>query len=207
MINSSRNINDYSENRKYGDLVIAKAIKILYNVLELEKRTIRDGVRWYIEVADVQLDTEFATDLIVVNSEGGTAEHIGLRTRSAERYLNRYPYDFTIRFSCSSGGNTEYQKVLEHGYCDYLFYCFSDDTGAFSRWAIIDYSIFREEHFFQPADPKLFGKDQWLPEPYLKTNRYLNSDNKTGLAAYDVRSFKKQIIKWHSACYYDYPNK
>ncbi len=197
-----RNIDNYSENRKYGDLVINHAIEILYEALELENRSIRDGVHWYIEVANVQLDTTMATDLIVVNNEGGSAEHIGLRTRDLSEYINRFPFDFTVRFSCGSGGDTEYQKVLEHGYCDYLFYCFSDTGGYFSRWAIIDYTIFREEHFFEPVDAKLFGKDQWLPQTYLQTGSYLNSDNKTGLMAYYAPSFRGKIIKWHSPGYY-----
>lgn len=82
-----------------------------------------------IVVADFELDTKQATDLLAGKSK------IAVRVRRPE-YRDRYYGQFTVR---TSGALSELDK-LQWGLCDYVFYAYADEAGGLSSWWLMETS-------------------------------------------------------------------
>ena len=131
------------------------------------------GPRLLIEAPD-ELDFKQATDMLILAARD---MRIGCRVRRPQ-YLDRYPWDFTIRRARDSGATTEAEKIWE-GWGDWLFYAFSDAEERFlARWFIVDLDAFRSqmrEHRNRVGNPR--RKD--------------NGDG-TYFVAFDVRRFRDE---------------
>ena len=131
-----------------------------------------------IDIADAVADREEATDLVVGPS------HIAVRGRSVE-YLSRYPYDITFRMWRTTGATTEWEKIIQRGYGDKMFYFFADEsTASLSAWRVIDLHRFRS---------------QWVSaESSIRCTDQANNDGKTGFRAVDSRSLEPgvQLGSW-----------
>ena len=95
-----------------------------------------------IGVASWEEDAKHNTDLVVLKMDGF---RIGCRIRK-EKYLRRWPNEFTIRTVRASGMKTELAKILD-GWGDYFFYGFESKEGErLGAWLIGDLGIFRHWH-------------------------------------------------------------
>lgn len=92
-------------------------------------------------------DKREATDLILMQSVK-SGLRVAVRLRAAE-YGRRYPGEFTIRHSRTSGAKTELAKI-ESGYGDWLFYGFVEESGIISGYMVIDLDILRMAWFLRP---------------------------------------------------------
>lgn len=88
----------------------------------------------------IEEDQSRNTDLIVLRLD---AVRVGCRIRRADRYIDRYADEFTIRTSRPNGNKTELAKVIE-GWGDYFFYGFGDaQAGNLVQWGLGDLRVFR----------------------------------------------------------------
>ena len=106
-----------------------------------------------LEEAPFELDTQEATDLLVLRARD---MRIGCRMRRAG-YAERYPWDFTLRSRASNGAKTELQKITE-GWGDWLFYGHAehDEIPCIARWMVIDLAHWRA-HMIRNSDSILMG--------------------------------------------------
>lgn len=94
----------------------------------------------FVSVASIKEDQMRNTDLICYDLSG---KRIACRVRQKD-YVNKYPFQFTIRSSRPYGNKTELQKI-EEGWGDYFFYGFSNNTeDGFLQWLIGDLNVFRQ---------------------------------------------------------------
>lgn len=127
----------------------------------------RELAPFVIDIAGAIVDREEATDLVV-----GPCT-IAVRGRS-EEYLSQYPHDITFRLWRTSGARTEWEKIVEHGYADKMFYFFANEQMAtLSAWRLLDLHHFRS---------------QWVSGPKPRFIDKSNPDGKTGFRAVDSRS-------------------
>lgn len=94
-----------------------------------------------VEPAPLDLDMREATDMIVLRARD---MRIGCRIRRPG-YVENYGWEFTIRSRRDSGAQTEFDKILLHGWGDALFYAHAAqlEAGPFSRWLFADLAHFR----------------------------------------------------------------
>lgn len=138
-----------------------------------------------VNVSPFEVDVEQATDLIIEgDSEFGKNVHVAVRLRKS-KFATRYPYEFTVRYQYTDGYKTEHEKIME-GYADIMFYGFVDQNCIF-RWIILDLDVYREE----------------AENDYITKEHKHNRDGRNSFLAYDIRSFKGDIIIAHSAGYFD----
>ena len=89
---------------------------------------------------DFREDARENTDLRVLFLE---SVRIGVRIRRYPFY-EKYPDDFTIRYSVPSGAKTEIHKIMD-GWGDLFFYCFSNEQeNRLIKWTLADLNVFRE---------------------------------------------------------------
>ena len=85
-------------------------------------------------------DAKENTDLRVLNLKG---VRIGCRVRTYDFY-ERYPNEFTIRYSRPTGIKTEIDKIMD-GWGDLFFYGFSNQSEtSLIKWTLADLNVFRQ---------------------------------------------------------------
>jgi hypothetical protein len=129
-------------------------------------------------VAPLERDMREATDFLVFVARD---MRIACRIRRP-KFLDDYPWDFTIRHHRETGAVTEMQKIKD-GWGDWMFYGFSNKENQIARYMIINLAHFRS-HLID--FPKL--KREGRP---FKCQRKDNGDG-TSFLAFDVRTFPKE---------------
>lgn len=116
---------DYDSNRAWSDKYIPSIAAIVGPHL--------------ITPAPFERDVKEATDLIVLKARDMT---IAARVRRPG-YVDRYPWQFTIRSRTKWGAKTEITKIID-GWADWMFYGHAAPTGAdLACWYLIDLAAFR----------------------------------------------------------------
>lgn len=134
-------------------------------------RQIKGILGMYFIRQDVEADTMEATDFLIFHIK---PIKVAARLRTFA-YLERYPDEFTIRYSRPSGVPTEIHKIRQ-GLVDYLFYGFVNDTeDKIIKYFIGDLGIFRNQE----------------PKPIVIKR---NIDRSSELAAYSLKSLPKLFI-------------
>lgn len=106
--------------------------------------------------ASFELDTRYATDLIVLRATMRDREiHIAARMRNAW-YAKSFPDDFTIRSRLDNGFPTEIHKI-KAGFGDWFFYGFASGRATIGRWFLIDLEVFRKYHHLADLGEKPNG--------------------------------------------------
>lgn len=124
-----------------------------------------------LEPAPLDIDMREATDLLVLRARD---MRIGCRMRRPG-YVDRYPFEFTIRAKRDSGASTELSKVMD-GWGDWLFYGHAGEQhGLIDRWMLIDLHAWRSHAIRSKCTA---GNPQ----------RQSNGDG-THFVAFDVRAF------------------
>ena len=155
-------MDSYLENRRWSDRFIPRITQIVGPHLLMP--------------ASFQLDTEQATDLIVLHARD---MRIAARVRS-HKYIHQYGYEFTIR-SKSRGHKTEIDKIND-GWGEWMFYGFANLLESdIERWYIINLDIFRSS---------LIKKDT---RKHIQCVQKDNGDD-TALIAFDIRTFPQNIL-------------
>lgn len=101
-----------------------------------------------IRIADVQKDTQEATDFIV-SIDGGD---IAVRIRRS-KYKDR---DLTIRSYCG-GHKTEINKIKE-GFGKYYLYCWTNENQEILEWILVDLNKLRHSKLLE-ITPEIENKD------------------------------------------------
>jgi hypothetical protein len=102
-------------------------------------------------------------------------------------YAKGFPFDVTLRYSRPNGTETEWAKVIDKGFADYMFYGFADpEPPRVSRWIIVNLELLRFAHDLIPF------KDMF---------NYDNSSDFRVLSAHDLRS--AGCVKAVSAGYWE----
>lgn len=116
--------------------------------------------RYVLKPAPVDVDQKLATDLMLFRAE---AMMIAARVRKAKGdYARRYPWEITIRSDRPTGARTEFAKVFEDGFGDWMFYghqALADSdlaqahrlsdrwgSGGISRWFLVNLHALREAY-------------------------------------------------------------
>lgn len=116
---------NYSSDRRWSDRFIPSIKYIVGPYLLVE--------------SDFEVDAHQAADLVVMRARDMM---IAARVRRPG-YADRYPFEFTIRAMRDNGVKTELSKITE-GWGDWLFYGHAaNDTGAISRWYLVDLHAWR----------------------------------------------------------------
>ena len=131
--------------------------------------------KYFLRPAREREDTEEATDLVMLESR---QVRIGVRLRRSG-YVERYPWDFTIRSRVPSGAETELQKILR-GAADLFFYGHVNRAGEIHRWFLLDLDVFRQA---LKENPRLLREAQSVP----------NTDGTAGVA-FDLRAFPRGLV-------------
>jgi len=178
-------MNIYKDQREWSDALIPTAVPSILQVLNLDPDV------WDIYETTPEQDMNEAADLVLTN--GIEVYKIAYRIRNGS-YINKYPYDFTVRRQYTKGYKTEYEKILADGFADFMFYGFRLNN-KIVRWVFILLDAYRAEHY----------QDEngiWLPNKYLKYELLKNTDGINDFYGYDITSFKnKKIIIGHSLGY------
>lgn len=134
-----------------------------------------------ISAPPIEEDAERNTDLMVLRLD---AIRIGCRIR-ANKYLDKYSDEFTIRAGRPSGVKTELTKIIE-GWGDYFFYGFSnEDETSLAAWCLADLRVFRIEY-----NRKLVRMDKGNVPGIGK----INKDNSSSFAAFNWNEFPPEFI-------------
>ena len=157
---SPRSSGQYTSDRVWSDRFIPEIKRIVGPYL--------------LQVADLELDTKEATDLLVFKARD---MRIAARIRDAGKYKQRYGNQFTIRLKRDNGATTELEKI-QRGWGDWFFYGFGESDLTIRQWFLIDLTVFRYHlitHGWEGCD--------WEDKP--------NGDG-TYFRAFAVRSFPSQ---------------
>jgi hypothetical protein len=114
----------YDKNRAWSDRFIPQIKAIV-------------GPRLLVQ-APLELDTKYATDLIVFKARD---LHIAARVRRPG-YQLKYGYEFTIRSRSQCRAETEIDKMIA-GFGDWMFYAHANNDDLIVRWMIIDLARWR----------------------------------------------------------------
>ena len=93
--------------------------------------------------AELEVDQRRATDFLVFRAEGVT---VAARVRRAKYARNPiYRKQVTVRSRRDTGASTEWEKVFEGGWADWMFYGFelTEDSLSISPWVILDLAVLR----------------------------------------------------------------
>jgi hypothetical protein len=138
--------------------------------------------RALISDAPIEIDQRQATDLLVLTLAPYT---IGVRIRDADKYLSRFPFDITVRYSRPSGAQTEWDKIVE-GWCDFIFYGFGD----FQTYKLAAYTVLNLKAFRALLIRAAIGD---APMPLITTQS--NGDQSSTFKALDWRTVTPECIK------------
>jgi len=136
-----------------------------------------------VNITPFIVDVKEAADLVIEGGDDAEDIYSAVRLRKSE-FASRYPYEFTVRYQYTAGYKTEYEKIME-GYADIMFYGFVI-KGSIARWIILNMDAFREE----------------AEQDYIKKEHKHNTDGRNSFLAFDVRSFKSDIILGTSEGYF-----
>lgn len=127
---------DYESDRKESDIYIPAATFLLGYLFA--------GKSFYVSSPDD--DMKKASDLTWLKSSDTGGKSIALRVRKPDVWNTRqYKYDFTIRARRANGTRTEFAKIVEDGYGDYLLYahaCPVNQIKLAHHW-LVDLDAFR----------------------------------------------------------------
>jgi len=167
------NPDNYNNQRHWSDKFLPQVIQ----VLSCDKAN--------VNITPFIVDVKEAADLVIASdAEYDKDLYAAVRLRKSE-FASRYPYEFTVRYQYTAGYKTEYEKIIE-GYADIMFYGFVIGN-SIARWIILDMDCFRKE----------------AEEEYIARAHKRNTDGRNSFLAFDVRSFKSNIILGHSQGYFD----
>jgi len=175
---------DYEKQREWSDSYIPYVSRLIINGLHLDPNI------WRILVTSFDQDTQEAADLIL--TDGKEEFMIALRLRNAS-YMDRYPFDFTIRREYTDGYKTEYEKIME-GFADMMFYGFRDGN-KIVRWVFLSMDVFRSHH--ECID------GEWKPKDGVVFERMGNKDGRNCFNGYDINTFQHNLIILHSKGYFE----
>lgn len=116
------------------------------------------------------LDRQQATDLFMLKAANYM---IACRVRRP-KYFPRYGDQFTIRSRRDSGQETEWAKVFNQGFGDWLFYAFAADLVGkrFARWCIIRLDLLREWQSCHSVPADVSNGDGTYFKPYTVPTLY-----------------------------------
>lgn len=123
-VTKQRNSGKYQSDREWSDRFIPEIKKLVAPHL--------------IQVAEFEMDTKEATDLMVFKVRD---MRIAARIRDV-RYADRYGEQFTLRSKRDNGTQTELDKI-QRGWGDWLFYGFGKADLTICPWYLIDLSALR----------------------------------------------------------------
>lgn len=128
-----------------------------------------------LDNAPIEEDVKHATDLMIFTARD---LRIAARVRRSG-YLERYPYDVTIRYSRDSGVTTEHEKI-QGGFGDWMLYGHAEPPPSrrLAAWWLLDLDVFRAATESRRVQPN---------------NITANRDGTT-FAAYDVRRFPAGFV-------------
>jgi hypothetical protein len=136
---------EYTEDRRDSDRVMPSVQGILLKRL-----------KWHTTIAPEHIDISQAADLIA-----DTGDRLAVRVRSPG-YLDQWPHDFTIRAARTlTGAGTEYVKIVDQGFGDFIFYGHRDDKYNVVSWRICNLYILRRA--IQHQGPEAYGSLQANP--------------------------------------------
>lgn len=126
-----------------------------------------------LEPSSLKVDTQQAADLVVLTGRDLT---IAARVRRPG-YVDRHPYEFTLRAHRASGARTELQKIVDR-WGDWLLYghAINDTDPEIGRWMIVDLHSFRSSYARRIITDGMSGMKK-------------NTDGATAFAWFDVRGF------------------
>lgn len=154
-------MNDYRLNRQWSDSYIPAIKRIVGPIL--------------LEPSSFEIDTQQATDLVILKARDMA---IAARVRRPG-YAERYPYEFTLRAKVGNGATTELSKVTD-GWGDWFFYGHaSDDPGEIAKWFLIDLAVWRAS---------------FIRHPHLISKGMKSNGDGTHFAWFDIRSFPPAIL-------------
>ena len=166
-------VQNYDNNRHWSDRFLPQVIQVL------------SCGRGNVNITPFWQDVKEAADLVIeADVEYDENLYAAVRLRKSS-YASRYPFEFTVRYQYTAGYKTEYEKILE-GYADIMFYGFVIGK-SIARWIILDMDVFRAE----------------AENDYIVKEHKHNADGRNSFLAFDVRSFKGNIILSHSEGYFD----
>jgi hypothetical protein len=164
--------NNYNSQRHWSDQFLPSVMDTL------------GGGHTEVEITPFIVDVEQAADLIIKAGEAENKdEYVAVRLRKS-KFASRYPFEFTVRYQYTAGYKTEYEKIME-GFADLMFYGFVVNNQV-ARWILLDMDRFREE----------------AENDYIIKEHKHNRDGRNSFLAFDVRSFKSDIIISHSVGYF-----
>lgn len=127
-----------------------------------------------LEPSSFDVDTQKATDLVVLRAK----DHMIAARVRRPGYADRYPNDFTIRSLRDSGARTELEKFVD-GWGDWFLYGHADAAQVtLSRWMLIDLHAWRSALI----------RDGMRDSSTLRWKKKSNGDG-THFVSFDVRSF------------------
>lgn len=152
----------YEKDRSWSDLMIDEIRRIVGPQL--------------LKPTPLEMDREQAADLYVFTAANMT---IAARVRRPG-FVERYPYEFTIRSCRESGAVTEMSKIIDR-WGDWFFYGHADIANVITNWWLIDLHSFRAALI----------RHRRHTQVRLSFSKQSNHDG-THFFAYDLRSFPEQ---------------
>jgi len=163
---------NYNHNRHWSDKFLPQVIQVL------------SCGKANVSITPFSIDVKEAADLIIeADLEYQKDLYAAVRLRKSS-YTSRYPFEFTVRYQYTAGYKTEYEKIME-GFADIMFYGFVIGN-SIARWIILDMDVFRAE----------------AEKDYIARVHKYNADGRNSFYAFDVRTFKGNIILGHSEGYF-----
>lgn len=165
----------YESDRQWADGYVPQARRIIGE--------------YFVREATIRQDTLEATDLIVFTVAVPASEcRVAFRVRRPG-FADTYPFDFTLRYRRDNGVKTEWQKIIEDGWGDWLLYAHAHEqaAGEFSRWMLVDLHVLRRQladWAFAPGGSEWCR--QWCKE---RSNR-----DGTHFRSCDVRGFPMDLV-------------
>lgn len=160
----------YTDDRAYSDRFIPR---------------VRDIVGPHLlEPAPAEWDMKHAADLVVLHARSIT---VGVRIRKPG-YLEKWPFDFTIRSSLPSKTHTEFNKIMD-GWMDLMFYGHgnSDPSNPLLRASmLIDMHVWRKVAILHGIDGL---KRQGMIEEQVNTRT-----DHVGFISCDTRKWPSDLI-------------
>ena len=152
---------DYQVDRVWSDAHIEQVKKLIGPYL--------------LEVSPFKVDTEQASDLVVLQNK---SIKVACRLRRPP-FAEKYGGQFTIRFHRTNRIKTEFAKIID-GWADWLFYGHVNDEGCIHAWWLLSLDIFRATLIRDPDS--------------IRCEHKRNRDGTTEFMAYDIASFPSGLV-------------
>ena len=134
---------DYTVNKSYSDTTTTPAMDLFKNIYPVDYIIMPDGD---------SRDLKQATDAVVAFKGKSRKYTIGMRGRSYGWY-ERFWMDISIRMSRSGGIRTEYQKIVEDGHMDIMYYYHMSNDDNVDQYYILNINLLRDNfiNYFKRA--------------------------------------------------------